>query len=138
MLVPSGRPLHPPLKLAVTVLIAVGAGLAATAAVLSATHHLATQVPVFATVTLALTVLAVLVWREFRWAVLITLIALAGQAIAVAGILIELITGIAAVKADQLRQLGFDPTTGVIINLIYSSIGFALFCWYVSLRLKVR
>jgi hypothetical protein len=138
MLVPDGRSLHPPLKLAITVLIAGGAGLAAAAAVLSATHGLATLIPVFATVTLALTVLAVLVWRELRWAVLITLIALAGQAIAVAGILIELTTGIAAVKADQLRQLGFDPTTGVIVNLIYSSIGFALFCWYVSLRLKAQ
>jgi hypothetical protein len=77
-----------------------------------------------------------LVWRDVRWAVFVTLIALAGQSIAVAGIAIELITGVAAVKANQLRQLGFDPTTGVVINLVYSSIGLGLFCWYAERRLK--
>jgi hypothetical protein len=136
MLGPHGRAFHPPLKFAVTALIAVGAGLAATAAILSNSHHLVAQVPVFALVTLALIVDAILVWREVRWAVLITLIALAGQSLAVAGTIIELTTGIAAVKTHQLRQLGFDPTAGVIINLIYSSIGFALFCWYAIRRLN--
>jgi hypothetical protein len=43
---------------------------------------------------------------------------------------VELIWGIAPVKAHQLRQLGVDPTVGVIISLIYSSLGFALFSWF--------
>jgi hypothetical protein len=138
MPMPHRAALHPPLKLAITALIAAGAGLAAIATILTLAHRLTSQVPVFAAVTLVLILDAVLVWRELRWAVLITLAGLAGQAIAVAGIIIELTTGIAAVKAHQLQQLGFDPTTGVIINLIYSSIGFALFCWYAARRLKAH
>jgi hypothetical protein len=138
VLAPKRPPLPPPLKLALTLLIAVGSGLAATAAVLSAAHNRVAQVPAFATVTLALAVLSMLVWREVRWAVLITLIALAGQSIAVAGIVVELTAGIAPAKASQLRELGFDPTVGVIINLIYSSTGLVLFGWYGTLRLKRR
>ena len=38
---------------------------------------------------------------------------------------------LAAVKAVQLRQLGFTPTTGVTINLIYSGCAFLLFAWII-------
>jgi hypothetical protein len=112
--------------------ILAGAALATLAAVLSLTHHAPRQVPAFAGVTLVLTVDAALVWRQNRWAVLITLVALAGQAVAIAGIIVELSRGIAEVKANQLQQLGFNPTVGVIINLIYSSIGLIVFCWYAA------
>src|SRR5262245_12918566 len=95
---PGGRAFTRPVKAAVTAQIAAGAALAATAVILSITHRLTDQVPVFAAVALVLAADAVLVWREVRWAVLINLVALAGQAAAVIGTIIELATGIAAVK----------------------------------------
>jgi hypothetical protein len=121
---------HRPLRLAVTGLILVGATLAAIAAILSVTHHALTQLPAFAVVTLVLSADAVLVWRKNRWAVLVTLVGLAGQAAAVAGTIVELAQGIADVKVHQLQRLGFNPTAGVIVNLIYSSMGFAVFGWF--------
>jgi hypothetical protein len=130
MLGPDGHALHRPLTLSVAGLVLAGAGLAALAAILSLTHHVPAQAPVFAAVMLVLTADAVLILRQVRWAVLVTLVALAGQAIAVAGVIVELASGIAPVKAHQLRQLGFDPTTGVVVNLAYSSLGLAIFCWF--------
>ena len=127
---PDELAFHRPLKLAVTGLILIGAILAAIAAILSLTHHAPTQVPAFAAVALVLTVDAVLVWRQNRWAVLITLAGLAGQAAAVAGTIVELAHGIADVKVHELQRLGFNPTAGVIINLIYSGVGFAVFGWF--------
>ena len=135
---PGGRAFTPPVKAAVTAQIAAGAMLAATAVALSVTHRLTDQVPAFAAVALVLAADAVLVWREVRWAVLINMIALAGQAAAVAGTIIELATGIAAVKAHQLRQLGVAPNVGVTINLIYSAAGFTIFCWYATRWIKAR
>jgi hypothetical protein len=133
---PGGQAFTRPVKAAVTTQIAAGAGLATTAVILSITHRQSDQVPVFAAVALVLAADAVLVWREIRWAALINLIALAGQAAAVAGTIIELATGIAAVKAGQLRQLGVAPNVGVTINLIYSAVGFAIFCWYATRWIK--
>jgi hypothetical protein len=121
---------HQPLRLAVTALILLGATLAAIAAILSLTHHALTDALAFVAVTLFLTADAILVWRRNRWAVLVTLVGLAGQAAAVAGTIAELALGIAEVKAHQLQQLGFAPQAGVTINLIYSSIGFTLFGWF--------
>jgi hypothetical protein len=28
-----------------------------------------------------------------------------------------------------VRRLGFDPTAGVVVNLVYSSLAVSLFCW---------
>ena len=56
---------------------------------------------------------------------------LGGQIAAVVGTAWELTHHIAAVKAVQLRQLGFTPTTGVTINLIYSGCAFLLFAWII-------
>ena len=127
---PDERAFHRPLKLAVTGLILIGAILAAIAAILSLTHHAPSLLPAFAAVTLVLTMDAVLVWRQNRWAVLVTLTGLAGQAAAVAGTIVELGHGIADVKVHELQRLGFNPTTGVIINMIYSGVGFAVFGWF--------
>lgn len=117
---------HRPLRLAVTGVILAGATIAATAAILSLTHHTLARLAAFIVVALAL----IFVWRGVRWAVLVTLAGLAGQVLAVAGATAELAGGVADVKAHQLRQLGFDPTAGVMVNLIYSSIGFAVFGWF--------
>src|SRR5262249_20881176 len=121
---------HRPLRVAVTALILAGVGLAVIAAVLSGVHPVPAQLPAFAAGAWALTADAVLVWRRVGWAVLLTFAVLAGQAVAVIGTIAELTVGIADVKAHQLQQLGFDPTLGVIINLIYSGLGFAVFCWF--------
>ena len=67
-----------------------------------------------------------------------TLVALAGQVFAVAGTAVELSRGVAEVKSQQLRQLGFDPAVGVTINLAYSGLGFALFCWFAIRWLAAR
>jgi hypothetical protein len=129
---------HRPLRLAVTALILLGATLAAIAAILSLGHHARSSALAFVAVTLLLTVDAALVWGHNRWAVGLTLVGLAGQATAVAGTIAELAFGIADVKAHQLQQLGFNPEVGVTINLIYSSIGFALFGWFVVRWLAAR
>jgi hypothetical protein len=129
---------HRPLRTAVTAVILAGASLAALAAVLSLIHDAPTNVPAFAAVMLVLLVDAVLVWRQTRWAVLVTLAALAGQAVAVAGTIVELARGIADVKVRQLQQLGFNPVAGVIINLVYSAIGFIVFCWFAIRWLNAR
>jgi hypothetical protein len=129
---------HQPLRLAVTALVLLGASLAAIASILSLTHHALPHALAFVAVTMCLAVDAVLVWRHNRWAVLVTLVGLAGQATAVAGTIAELALGIADVKARQLRQLGFKPEAGVTINLIYSTIGFALFGWFAVRWLAAR
>jgi len=70
-----------------------------------------------------------MVLRGTRWVIRVVIVVLPGQLGAIAGTTWELSHGIDARKASQLRQLGFHPTAGVVINLIYSSIGFVLFCW---------
>ena len=129
---------HRPLRLAVTGLVLVGATLAAIAAILCLTHHVFTQLPAFVAVMTVLIVDAVMVWRRIRWAVLVTLAGLAGQAFAVVGTIVELGFGVADVKVRQLQQLGFNPTAGVIINLIYSLMGFVVFCWFAARWLNSR
>jgi hypothetical protein len=55
--------------------------------------------------------------------------ALGGQVGAVLGTSVELAVGINPGKATQLRQLGVDPTAGVLINLTYSDLASMLFFW---------
>jgi hypothetical protein len=135
---PDEAAFHQPLRLAVTLLILLGANLAAFAAILSFNHHAPAHALAFIAVTMFLTADAVLVWRHNRWAVLVTLVGLAGQAAAVAGTIAELAFGIADAKANQLQQLGFRPEAGVTINLIYSSFGFTLFGWFVVRWVSAR
>jgi hypothetical protein len=86
----------------------------------------------YTAVAIGLTGVAVMVLRGTRWVIRVVIVVLAGQLGAIAGTTWELSHGIDARKATQLRRLGFDPTAGVVINLIYSSIGFALFCWFAT------
>ena len=133
-----GPAFHRPLAISVAGLMLAGVGLAVTALLLAVTHHQTGQVLAYIPVAIALTAVAVMVLRGTRWVIRIIVVVLAGQLAAIAGTTWELSHGIDARKASQLRQIGFDPTAGVVINLIYSSIGFALFCWFATRWLAAR
>ncbi len=127
---PDGSAFHRPLAISVAGLIFAGVGLAVAALILAVAHRDTGQALAYIPVAVGLTALAVMVLRGIRWAIQVVVVGLAGQLAAIAGIVWELSHGIDARKASQLRRLGLDPTAGVVINLIYSSIGFALFCWF--------
>jgi hypothetical protein len=120
---------HRPLKVGVVVLVLAGVVLALTGAIAAFLHQQYGNAAVFVAVAVVLAAVAVLIGRGVRWAVAVCFGALAGQLGAIVGTIWELTHGVAAVKAQQLQTLGFDPITAVAINLIYSSIGFGLFCW---------
>jgi uncharacterized membrane protein YecN with MAPEG domain len=134
----DGCAFHRPLAITVAALMLAGVGLAVSALVLAVAHRETGQALAYIPVAIALTGVAVLVLRGTRWVIRVILVVLAGQLAAIAGTTWELSHGIDARKASQLRQLGFDPTAGVVINLIYSSIGFALFCWFATRWLTAR
>ncbi len=64
-----------------------------------------------------------------RWALWLMAIGLGGQLLAVVGTVAELIAGIDAGKARQIRALGVPPTVGVLVNLVYSAACVGLFGW---------
>jgi hypothetical protein len=107
----------------------VASGLAGASAVLSATRLGAWQALTFAVVAVLAAALARAVLHGARWALWILTVGTAGQIAAVVGTGWELVAGVEATKADQLRRLGFDPTLGVVVNLVYSSLASLLFCW---------
>jgi hypothetical protein len=106
--------------------------------VLAVAHRETGQALAYIPVAVGLTGVAVMVLHGTRWVIRVIIVVLAGQLGAIAGTTWELSHGIDARKASQLRHLGFDPTAGVVINLIYSSIGFALFCWFAARWLAAR
>jgi hypothetical protein len=120
---------HRPLKISVIVLIAAGAVMAVTALIASVTHGQTAQAWAFLAVASILAVATWAVGRNVRWVTVVCFVGLAGQLIAIVGTAIELATGIAVIKQQQLRSIGLDPTLGVTVNLIYSTAGFGLFCW---------
>lgn len=92
----------------------------------------------FVAVAVVSAAFAVAVLRAWRWALTLGALVLGGQAFAVVGTIAELVVGIDAGKARQVRLLGFDPVVAVSINLVYSAVGFALFCWLVVRWLRWR
>jgi hypothetical protein len=80
-------------------------------------------------VVLGLILLAVAVLRAARWALWLAAVAFGGQLAGVVGTVWELAAGVNAAKAQELRRLGFDPTTGVVVNLVYSALATGLFGW---------
>ena len=120
---------HRRLKISVVLLVLVGVAMAMTGAIAALAHQQSVNAAVFVAVAMILAAVALLIVRGVRWVIAVCFVVLAGQLVAIVGTMWELTHGIAAVKARQLQGLGFDPTTSVVINLIYSSIGFALFCW---------
>jgi hypothetical protein len=134
----DGRAFHRPLAISVAGLMLAGVGLAVTALVLAVAHRETGQALAYIPVAVSLTGVAVMVLRGTRWVIRVIIVVLAGQLGAIAGTTWELSHGIDARKASQLRHLGFNPTAGVVINLIYSSVGFALFCWFATRWLAAR
>jgi hypothetical protein len=53
------------------------------------------------------------------------------QLVGVVGSALELVYGVPAARADRIRELGFDPTFGVVFNLVYSGAASGLFVWIV-------
>jgi len=134
----DGRAFHRPLAISVAGLMLAGVGLAVTALVLAVAHRETGQALAYIPVAVGLIGVAVMVLRGTRWVTRVVIVVLAGQVGAIAGTIWELSHGIDARKASQLHRLGFDPTAGVVINLIYSSIAFALFCWFATRWLAAR
>jgi hypothetical protein len=120
---------HRPLRIGVVVLLLLGVGLAATGVVAAMTHGEPAQGWAFVAVGVVLAGAAGLVARGVRWVIVVCFVALAGQLAAVVGTVAELVFGVAEVRQRQLRGLGFDPATAVAVNLVWSALGFGLFCW---------
>lgn len=132
------RAVHPPLRRGLTGLVAAGAVLAATATVLALMKDNIRDGIVYTVVAAGLSIVAIGVARSIRWVTAITLIACAGQIAATIGTTLELLYGVAPFKAAQLHRLGLNPTVGVGINLLYSTMAFGLFCWFTHRWLRER
>ncbi len=122
--------LGPPLRKLLVAWVLAGAGLAAVAAVLSFTRVSARDGFVYCAVAVVLSAVAVAVARDVRWVTLVVLATCAGQLGALVGLVLELVSGIAPVKADQLRALGFSPVAGILVNVALSATAFGLFAWF--------
>lgn len=129
---------HRPLRWCAAGLYLAGTALAGMSTVLALARLGTGQALVFATVAAVSAALAIAVSRAARWALWISVVLLAGQVGAVAGTIWELAAGIDARKAAELRRMGFDPTFGVLINLIYSAVASLLFGWLVTRWLRTR
>lgn len=84
---------------------------------------------VYAGAAAGLIVLALGTARGARWAQGTSVVLLALQLLGAIGSGWQLIRGIDASKAHELRRLGVDPTVGVTLNLVYSAIASGLFLW---------
>ena len=111
-----------PVRTTVAGLWFVGAGFATTAAMLAMLRQGPAEYGAFLVAAAVLITIAVALLRSRIWAMAVSLVLLAGQIVGVAGTALELIYGIDARKAAELRSLGFDPTLGVAINLAFSLI----------------
>ncbi len=116
-----------PVRTAVSVLWFSGAALAMSAVVLTAAHPGAGSPLVFVVPAVAMAVLGTALRRSQVWAMVVSLVLLAGQIVGVVGTIYELTHGIDARKAAELHALGFDPRVGVAVNLAYSLIASILF-----------
>jgi hypothetical protein len=86
----------------------------------------------FIGVTAGLTLLAILVLRANRAALLVSTAGLGAQILGVIGTTFELLHGVHGTKADELHRLGIDPEFGVALNLMYSLVASAVFAWVVA------
>lgn len=115
-----------------------GAGLAAVSVVPAFRRLGAGQGLAFLAVAVVSAALAVAVLRAWPWALAVCAVGLGGQVAAVIGSVAELVIGVDAGKARQVRLLGFDPVVAVCINLAYSAVAVGLFCWLVVRWLQSR
>jgi hypothetical protein len=125
------------LRRAVAALWFSGAAIAAVTTPLAATRDSAASALVFAVVAAALIVLAVATVRALRWALTVSLVLLGLQLFGALGSAWELLHGVDEGRADKLRTLGFDPTFGVTVNLLYSTVAFSLI-WPAAGRGRAR
>ncbi len=126
------RFLPPAIRRAAAALWLVGAAIAGITAALAATHQKASSPVVFATVAVALVVLAIATARGALWALVVTSVLLGAQVFGALGSGWELVHGADGDKAEELRNLGIDPTFGIALNLVYSLAAFTLFVWALS------
>lgn len=126
------RFLPSPIRRAAAALWLVGAAIAGITAALAATHQKASSPVVFATVAVALVVLAIATARGALWALVVTSVLLGAQVLGALGSGWELVHGADGDKAEELRNLGIDPTFGIALNLVYSLAAFTLFVWALS------
>ncbi|WP_328400746.1 hypothetical protein [Nocardia sp. NBC_00403] len=129
---------HRPLRIATAALAVTGVCLAITGLALSLAHEDRGRAGVFAVVAVVLMVAAAMVLRGGRWVSSAAVILLGGQWIAMAATIFELVHGIDWVKTQQLQRLGVDPTVGVTINLVFSSIAALLFAWFALRYAAIR
>ena len=129
---------HRPLRIATAGLALTGALLAAIAAGPAFTRLGTGQGLTFLAVAAACIGFAGAVLRGTRWALALSALLLGGQVAAVIGTAWELTAGIDTGKARTIQQLGFAPTAGVLINLVYSTVAVALFCWLAQRWRKVH
>jgi hypothetical protein len=59
----------------------------------------------------------------------VTVVWLGAQAFGALGSGWELLHGADGDKAQELRSFGIEPTFGIALNLVYSSLAFGLFVW---------
>jgi hypothetical protein len=88
-------------------------------------------------VAAATATLAVGCHQARRWALAITAAALGAQVVDLIGATWAVIANPGGTKADDLRQLGINPRLGFAVNLLYSSLGAALFI-VIGLRARTR
>jgi hypothetical protein len=82
---------------------------------------------VFALAAVGLVVLAVGTIRRLRSALLISTVLLGAQLFGALGSAWELVHGVDGSKAEEVHDLGVDPTLGVVLNLLYSLVAFVVF-----------
>ncbi len=129
---------HRPLRIGVSALWLVGAGLAGVTAPVAASRISVASALVFAAVAIVGVVFAVNTLRRRRWALAVGLVGCGGQVLAVVGTVWELAHPIETAKSDDLRALGVDPTLAVSINLVYSAAASALFVWMAIRAFRIR
>jgi len=120
---------HRPLRVGVAGLLLVAVALAAGAAG-PAFARLGTGAGLgFVAVAMGGCALLVAFLFRVRWLLWLLALGLGGQVFAVIGTVAELVVGIDAGKARQIRALGLPPIAGLLINLAYSLASVALFGW---------
>lgn len=109
-----------PTRAAVAGLWFVGAAFALSACLLAIARPGAGPYGAFLIVAATLAFIAVALLRSWTWAMAISLALLSGQVVGVLGATLELLYGIRAGKATELRALGVEPRLGVEVNLAFS------------------
>jgi hypothetical protein len=120
---------HPPLRLALTALWAVGTVLAAGAAVVTSVGHDAGGAGEYAVTTALLLALAIATAQRSRKAIALGIVLCALQPVAVVATAWELTHQIPGAQAAKIRALEVDPTVGVALNLFLAGWASLLSVW---------